>query len=193
MKLRQVLQLDSLRDAVVVAGRDGLDREVRWAHVVDMPGPAPWVTRDQLLLTTGYAWPHDADDERRQVSELAERGLSAIGLAVPGYAEHFSAVALAAAEEQRLTLIEIPWAVPFARITEELHRSILAAQQAAIERSEAIHRSLTRAAGEGTTLQGWRRTSASSSIARSRSRTPAENCLRTTTPARREIRRCCRS
>lgn len=157
MKLRQVLQLDSLRDATVVAGRDGLDREVRFAHVVDMPGPAPWVTRDQLLLTTGYAWPQDADAERRQVEELAERGLSAIGLAVPGYVEHFSEVAREAAEAQRLTLIEIPWNVPFARITEELHRCILAAQQAAIERSEDIHSSLTRAASEGTNLQGLAR------------------------------------
>jgi purine catabolism regulator len=157
MRLRQVLQLDSLRDATVVAGVDGLDREIRWAHVVDMPGPAPWVTRDQLLLTTGYAWPHEAEAERRQVAELAERGLSAIGLAVPGYVEHFSDVARAAAEEQRLTLIEIPWDVPFARITEELHRCILASQQAAIERSEEIHRSLTRAASEGTSLQGLAR------------------------------------
>jgi purine catabolism regulator len=42
--------------------------------------------------------------------------------------------------------------MPFATITEELHRGILIAQQDLIARSEAIHRELTRAAGEGITL-----------------------------------------
>ena len=153
MNLREVLALPSLQAASVVAGAAGLDRPVRWAHVVDMPSPAPWVTDGQLLLTTGYAWPREPDDERRQIDELAARGLTGIGLAVPGYVEHFSAVAREAAETHGLPLLEIPWDVPFATITEELHRELLTLQQRTIVRSEQIHRALTRAAGEGTTLQ----------------------------------------
>ena len=152
MRLLDALGLSSLAGSAVVAGRGGLERDVRWAHVVDMPDPAPWVGPGQLLLTTGYAWPVEPEAERRQLEALAGRELAGIGLAVPTYLERFSEHARVHAERLALPLLEIPWDVPFARITEELHRELLSAQQRAIERSEEIHRALTRAATEGTTL-----------------------------------------
>jgi purine catabolism regulator len=152
MRLRDALRLSSLANAAVVAGQGGLERDVRWAHVVDMPDPAPWIGPGQLLLTTGYAWPLDPEAERSQLEALAKRELAGIGLAVPTYRERFSANAREHAERLALPLLEIPWDVPFARITEELHRELLSVQQRTIERSEQIHRALTRAASEGTTL-----------------------------------------
>jgi purine catabolism regulator len=152
MRVRELLMLASLGRARVVAGAAGLDRDVRWAHVVDMPEPAPWVTAGQLLLTTGYGWPRGEHEELRQIAALSERGLAAIGIAVPGYLERFSPAARAEAERCDLPLIEIPWDIPFAQITEELHRSLLLAQREEIERSEAIHRALTRVAVDGSSL-----------------------------------------
>jgi len=152
MRIGDLLALSTFQGTTLVAGAAGLEREVTWAHVVDVPEPASWIGAGQLLLTTGYAWPRETEAEREQIEALAARGLAGIGLAVPGYAEHFSQVAKDAAERLALPLLEIPWDVPFARITEELHRAILASQQSLIARSEAIHRALTRAASEGTTL-----------------------------------------
>jgi PucR family transcriptional regulator, purine catabolism regulatory protein len=153
MRVREALQLSSLTEAAVVAGEGGLDRQIRWAHVVDLPDPLPWVGHGQLLLSTGYAWPSEPNHQRDLIRALAAKELAAVGLAVPRYAEHFSAAAKEAAVALELPLLEIPWATPFARITEELHRALLAAQQATIERSESIHRALTQAATEGTNLQ----------------------------------------
>lgn len=152
MRIADALALPSLHGAAVVAGASGLERIVRWAHVVDLPDPVPWVGDGQLLLTTGYAWPADGDLEERQIDALAARHLAGIGLAVPGYVQHFSERAKACAERLDLPLLEIPWDVPFAHVTEELHRAILFSQQALIARSEEIHRALTRAATEGITL-----------------------------------------
>lgn len=152
MILREALALDSLKTASVVAGHGGLERDILWAHVVDMPDPAPWVSAGQLLLTTGYAWPADDASLRSLVRVLSERGLGAVGLAVPGYLKTFPAAARAEADMLGLPLIEIPFAIPFAQVTEELHRTILAEQYRIVERSEQIHRSLTRAAAEGKSL-----------------------------------------
>ncbi len=152
MKLEEILSFRSLAGARVVAGRDRIDRDVRWSHVVDLPEPVPWVRSGDLLLTTGYSWPKRADAEREQVRELAEAGVSAILLAVPRFVERFSAVACDEADRCGLPLLEIPWEVPFADIMEELHRAIMAEPYRAIERSEEIHRALTRAAGDGSSL-----------------------------------------
>jgi len=152
MTVEEALKLDSLRDARVVAGRGGLSREVLWAHVIDMPDPAPWVRPGQLLLTTGFAWPSNAAHVRQLIRLLNERGLAAMGLAVPGYLQKFTDAALDEADTLDLPLLEIPFAIPFAQITEELHGTILAEQYKIVERSEHIHRALTRAAAEGSNL-----------------------------------------
>ncbi len=152
LKVRDALEHGSLQAARVVAGEPGLSREVLWAHVIDMPDPAPWVRPGQLLLTTGFAWPTQEREVRELIRLLDERGLAAVGLAVPGYLKKFSDAAREQADALGLPLIEVPFDVPFAQITEELHRSILAEQYKIIERSEEIHHVLTRAAAEGSTL-----------------------------------------
>jgi|SRR5579872_1006835 len=153
MRLREALLLPSFRGTRVVAGEGGLDHEVRWAHVVDIPNPGAWVRAGDLLLTAGYGWPLEPTDQRAQIRSLAEKGLAGLCLAVPQYLDHFSRGAREEADRCDLTLLEIPWETPFVTVTEELHRAILTEQYHIIERSELIHRELTRVATEGATLQ----------------------------------------
>ncbi len=152
MTVREALGLTSLRTARVVAGESGLDRNVRWTHVVDMPDPAPWVSAGQLLLTTGLSWPKPDGEQRSQIRQLVDKELAAIALAVPRYLERFPSVARDEADRCGLPLIEIPFEIQFAQITEELQRAIIAEQYQILERSEQIHRALTRAAASGKDL-----------------------------------------
>ena len=152
MTVEEALKLESLRTAKVVAGVHGLAREVQWAHVVDMPDPVPWVRSGQLLLTTGLSWPLHEGQARQLIRSLNDRGLAAVSLAVPGYLKKFPPGAISEADALNFPLLEIPFAIPFAQITEELHRTILAEQYHIVERSEQIHRALTRAAAEGSNL-----------------------------------------
>ncbi|HLI95403.1 MAG TPA: PucR family transcriptional regulator ligand-binding domain-containing protein [Candidatus Baltobacteraceae bacterium] len=152
MNVQQILALPSLSGAQVAAGGAGLEREVLWSHVVDMPDALPWVQPGFMLLVSGYSWPKEAEEEARQVERLAAAGVAAVGMAVPRYVEHFSAAARARADSLRLPLIEIPWETPFARIMEEFHRAVMAEPYKIIERSEQIHRALTRAASRDASL-----------------------------------------
>jgi purine catabolism regulator len=153
MKLLEVLTLPVLEHSRVVAGQAGLEREVQWVHIVDLPDPLPWVQPGQLLLTTGYAWPREEAAQRTLIRALAERNLAGVALAVPHFFDHFSQAAHDEADQVALPLLEIPWDIPFAHITEALHRAILAEQYQVIEQSEVIHRALTRAALEAGSLQ----------------------------------------
>ena len=153
MKLEDAFQLTILGKTRVVAGADGLSREVGWVHIVDIPDILPWVRPGQLLLTTGYAWPRDEALQRELVRSLAEQNLAGIGLAVPRFFDHFPPAFCDEADRLNLPLLEIPWEIPFAQITEELHTAILAEQSRLIEQSERIHRSLTHAALEASSLQ----------------------------------------
>ena len=158
MNLSEALQLKGLDRARLVTGGPALERDVRWVHVVEIPDPAQWVGPGQVLLTTGYAWPPEAPRQRSLVRSLAQRGLLAIGLAVPKYLEHFPAAVVAEARRSGLALLEIPWEVPFAEITEAVNGAIVAEQFRVIEQSAVIHREMTGAALEAESLQDLART-----------------------------------
>jgi PucR family transcriptional regulator, purine catabolism regulatory protein len=152
LTVRDVLRLGVLSEARLVAGEAGLDRPVLWSHVVDMPDPAPWVPAGYFLLTTGYSRPNEEMAQRALIEALAAGGVAGIGLAVPRYVAAFSQAERDAADRAFLPLVEIPFEIPFARITEELHRAIMAEPYRIIERSEQIHEALMRAASRESTL-----------------------------------------
>jgi PucR family transcriptional regulator, purine catabolism regulatory protein len=158
LTVRDVLRLRVLQSSRLMAGEAGLDRPVLWSHVVDMPEPAPWVPAGYFLLTTGYSWPKDAKAQRELIEALAVRGVAGVGLAVGRYVDEFSKAARGAADRAFLPLVEIPFEIPFARITEELHRAIMAEPYRVIERSEQIHHALMRAASREATLDDLART-----------------------------------
>lgn len=153
MKLREVLALPSMAGARLVAGQRGVERDVRWSHVVDMPDPAKWIRPGFMLLLSGYSWPGEGDEQRAQIAALEAAGVSAVGMAVPKYVDHFSDQACNEADRVGVPLLEIPWETPFARIMEELHRTVMAEPYEIIARSEQIHRALTRAASRDATLE----------------------------------------
>lgn len=153
MRLSQALDLAALGGAELVAGGGGVDREVRWAHVVDIPDPLPWVSAGQLLLTTGFAWPTEAEDQRRLVHDLEGRGLAGVALAVPKYLDHFPQPAKEAADSAKLPLLELPWEVTFSAVTQAVNRTILAEQYEVIDQSIRIHRELTKVAATAGSLQ----------------------------------------
>jgi PucR family transcriptional regulator, purine catabolism regulatory protein len=152
LTMREVLKLASLSGARLVAGEAGLDRPVLWSHVVDMPDPSPWVPAGYFLLTTGFSWPREAAGQRTLIESLAAGGIAGVGLAVPRYVASFSPAERETADRVFLPLVEIPFEIPFARITEELHRAIMAEPYRIIERSEQIHHALMRAASREATL-----------------------------------------
>jgi PucR family transcriptional regulator, purine catabolism regulatory protein len=152
MKLDTAIRETVLRDAEVVAGQENLQREITWVHMVDHPDIVNWVKPGELLLTTGYNWPNDADTSRRLVRDLGEVGLAGVVLAVPHFREHFPPEAIDEARSVGLPLLELPWDVQFSQITHEILAKIIYFQAEIIERSEQLHRALTNAAMTANSL-----------------------------------------
>ena len=41
----------------LAAGSAGVDREIRWAHAIELGDPTPWLSGGELVLTTGMRLP----------------------------------------------------------------------------------------------------------------------------------------
>lgn len=60
----EVLQMPVLSAArpEVLAGKSGLDRQVRWVHTTELADIAPLLRGGDLVLSTGIAFPDSAED-----------------------------------------------------------------------------------------------------------------------------------
>ncbi|MDQ0859680.1 PucR family transcriptional regulator ligand-binding domain-containing protein [Bacillus sp. V2I10] len=54
MLLQNLLRLPVFSGAVVVAGNNGLDREVNTVNMMDAPDIIPYLKKDELLVTTAF-------------------------------------------------------------------------------------------------------------------------------------------
>ncbi|MBI4200529.1 MAG: PucR family transcriptional regulator ligand-binding domain-containing protein [Chloroflexi bacterium] len=150
LTVRDILQLDALRNVQVVAGSGGLGRQVRWVHI--WPEVLPWFHGGELLLTTGHSWPEGARDQRRIIRELDQARLAAILFATGRFFPSIPRPILAAAERARLPILEAPSDIAFAELTEVINREIIRSQYEVIEQSEQIHKALTASALEAKEL-----------------------------------------
>src|SRR5699024_4952391 len=64
----------------LLAGSEGAEREVGWAHTCDLPDPWRWVGAGQALLTNGSTIPSNAGDQVAWAKALVENNIAAVGV-----------------------------------------------------------------------------------------------------------------
>lgn len=153
LTVRQALAMEVFAGSCVVAGKDGLDREIRWAHPVDIPHASEWVRGGELLLTTFYGLRDDPEAQIHLCAELAEKGLAGMVVAIGGYLDAVPDAIRSAADAAHFPIIEMPWDVPFEDVVRAISEQIINEQYQLYKQSLAIHGSLTRLVLDGGSLQ----------------------------------------
>lgn len=153
LTVRQVLALDLFSRSCLVAGANGLDGEVRWAHAVDIPAASEWVRPGELLLTTFFSQRDDEAAQTRLCTQLAAKGLAGMIVAIGEYLDHVPAAVRAAADAANFPIIELPWDIAFEDVVRVVSEYILNDQYRVLKQSLEIHRSLTRLVLNGGSLQ----------------------------------------
>jgi len=158
LTVKQALELDVLHDVKVVAGSGGLDRQIRWCHIIDNPEIVRWIQGGELLLTTGYGWPEVEQTSRRTIRALNGKRLAAI-LFDPGpFLGEIPANVVDEAGRLALPILVAPRKLRFADVTEAVGRELIRRQYQMIERADRYHRQITAAAVEARDLNDIART-----------------------------------
>ena len=153
LTVRQALAMEVFAGSRVVAGKDGLDRQIRWAHPVDIPHASEWVRGGELLLTTFYGLRDDPEAQIHLCAELADKGLAGMVVAIGGYLDAVPDAIRSAADAVRFPIIEMPWDVPFEDVVRAISEQIINEQYQLYKQSLSIHGSLTRLVLDGGSLQ----------------------------------------
>ncbi|MHB8731285.1 MAG: PucR family transcriptional regulator [bacterium] len=158
LTVKEALELDVLRDVKIVAGSEGLGRQIRWCHIIDNPEIVRWIQGGELLLTTGYGWPELEQTSRRTIRALNGKRLAAI-LFDPGpFLGEIPANVVDEAARLELPVLVAPRKLRFADVTEAVGRELVRRQYAIIERADRYHRQITAAAVEARDLNDIART-----------------------------------
>ncbi|MED1469188.1 PucR family transcriptional regulator [Bacillus salipaludis] len=132
--VREILHFLELQKAVVHAGKNGLGRKVRWAHVMDTEDVGLFLEGGEFLLTCGQVWPPNKQSEERLLNSFLRSQISGILFATGRYLTGCPAAALEFGEKNAIPVIEVPYNVPFVKITEHIHLEIIDRHNKKMER-----------------------------------------------------------
>lgn len=110
------LGLTVLGDADPAALETMLDKAVDWVHSSDLVDPTPFLSADQVLLTTGTQFGSDLTapaDYRSYIERLQERGITALGFGTEVIRDGTPDGLIAACRSIGLPLFEVPYRTPF--------------------------------------------------------------------------------
>ena len=110
----------------VVAGADGLDRTVTWAHVSELLDPTPWLLGGELLLTTGMGVPKSARAQRAYVKRLLDNDVAGLMISAQLHVPLQHEALLRAADDYGLPVLEAPLSVPFVAVVQEVATAVRA-------------------------------------------------------------------
>ncbi|HET9112076.1 MAG TPA: PucR family transcriptional regulator ligand-binding domain-containing protein [Ktedonobacterales bacterium] len=153
LTIRQLRELPPLVESSLVAGANGLDREILWAAVVDIPQADEWVRADELLLTTFFGLRDNIEGQVRLVRQLIEKRVAGMIVATGAYVMRVPDEVRCVADEAGFPILEMPWHVAFEDIVRVVSEYSLNDQYLLYKQSLAIHRALTRIVLEGGSLQ----------------------------------------
>jgi PucR family transcriptional regulator, purine catabolism regulatory protein len=108
----------------LVAGESGTSRRVAWAHVSELEDPTPWLFGSEMIMTTGIAIPPSAARQRAYLERLDDAGVACLALSEQLFVPPLTGEFLAAAGERGFAVVEVPIAVPFMAIAQEVAAAV---------------------------------------------------------------------
>lgn len=107
---------DPALDTHLIAGDDGIDRPVLWAHSCEMQEPDRWLGPHELLMTVGLCIPPTATAQRELIARLDDAGISGLTVGDDGISPRLTKAMLAEADDRGFPLLRTGPSTPFAAI-----------------------------------------------------------------------------
>lgn len=77
LTVKELLNHSELK-IMLKAGRNGLDRQILWAHTSELTNPTQWVLPQYLIMTTGLGIPPEAKKQEQYLQELVDAGIAGL-------------------------------------------------------------------------------------------------------------------
>ena len=125
LTVREALQITPLKNATILAGAIGLDREVQNVNIVEVPDTVRWMCGGEIMFSSGFAFSGDAEKGCALLASLNQHKISALVLKPGIYMHEVPAAMIEYAEQIGFPLLEVPRDMPFNIYIEAIYALLL--------------------------------------------------------------------
>ncbi len=143
LTVKDILLRKHFDKAEVIAGIDGLNRTVKWVHVVEILKIKNLLKGNELILSTGVGWTHN-HDLLSFIEELIDSNASGLCIEIGIYTSSIPQEAINLANKHHFPIIIFHEEVPFVEITQDIHSFITNQQYQIISNLESYSQQLNK-------------------------------------------------
>ncbi len=141
--IEEIMDLPAFKEAKVVGGSAGTNREISSVTVAEVPDAADWLKGGELVVTTGYFIKDNGEYQKKWMTELINGGASALAIKPDRFLGKTPKQMIEVANENSFCLIELPLNTTWPVVLESVMSKINDNQNKIIKRTEEIHNKLT--------------------------------------------------
>ena len=150
----QLLEIEFVKEhAQLIAGRSGLGKVVSFVTIMEAPDFYEWVTGGEFVLTTWYAYSQHPELGIHGFTEMAKRGVAAIGIKMNRFISEVPPEIVAIANQYSLPLFAIRRETKFREMIQAIAAEINNAQVNLLLEIDRHYRELAKAALTGSDFE----------------------------------------
>ncbi|KXH83800.1 PucR family transcriptional regulator [Sporosarcina sp. HYO08] len=142
LTVRDILVRQSFKDATVIAGKSGLDRQVKWSHILEVKDFGSLINGGEMILTTGIGLQQDIPTQLMFISQLIEREVACLCIEIGDFFQSFPPEVIQLANLYNFPIITFDKTVKFVDITQDLHTHIINQHHEMLSKLDTMSREL---------------------------------------------------
>ncbi|MGI6553500.1 MAG: PucR family transcriptional regulator [Bacillota bacterium] len=142
LTVKEALEINGLNRAIVVAGHQGLENEIKFVNIMEVPEVVRWLRGGELLVTAGYAFQKDPLVRKTLIYNLARKKIAAFGIKPGQYLTEVPRDMIQYADEVGLPILELPPDLPYHEIMLPIFEILINKQVCRLKRWEEVHNRL---------------------------------------------------
>jgi len=136
--VRDVLKRKHFKSAKLIAGQQGLNRQVLWTHILEIKDFDTLINGGELILTTGVGLQLERETQIAYLQNLIRNGAAALCIEIGDYFDYVPVELVAMANAHDFPIIIFEEVVRFIDITQDLHTYIINQHQQALTQLDII-------------------------------------------------------
>ena len=151
--VEDVLQIESFQKTHLIAGKNGIRREVKGATLMEVPDIIPYVEEGRLLITTLYPIAGNREQMEQLIVQLNEKRLAGICIKPLRYIESIPDFMIAQADELNFPIIELPQDANLSILVNRILEMFLDEHIAQMEFRNVLHQNLMELMLQGANVE----------------------------------------
>ncbi|ASS90883.1 MULTISPECIES: PucR family transcriptional regulator [Aeribacillus] len=143
MKISEILKIPVMKNAKLIAGHNGKDREVFSVNMMDAPDIIDFLKANELLVTTAFHLKDNPNDLLALIKNMADQQCAGLAIKMKRFLEEIPEACLKYANEKNFPIIELPIEVTLGEVVNQTLSYILDKRTNELLNAIEIHQQFT--------------------------------------------------